>query len=66
VLLVALPLIRLASGGPGWPVAISTGQPAIMAVDLAMVLCGGWMIWQGLAQRRRPVPTDNSLLEPAE
>lgn len=66
VLLIALPLIRLASGGPGWPVAIATGQPGIMAVDLAMLLTGGWMIWRGMARLRRPISPSDAILEPAE
>lgn len=44
VALVALPLIRLASGGPGWPAVIGSGQLAIMAVDIAMFVGGAWTL----------------------
>lgn len=43
--MLVLPLIRLACGGPGWGEALAAGQPMIMAVDLAMALGGGWMLW---------------------
>jgi hypothetical protein len=66
VLLVGLPLIRLASGGPGWAMAIAAGQPSIMAVDLAMLVGGAWTLWHTLAGRRRPSLTDGATLQPAE
>lgn len=66
VLLVALPLIRLASGGPGWSASIASGQIAIMAVDLAMLAGGAWTLWYKLAESRRLGPTGNAVLQPAE
>lgn len=65
-LLIALPLIRLATGGPGWPASIASGQMAIMAVDLAMLLGGGWMLWRMMAGRVQRVAAGNSMLQPAE
>jgi uncharacterized iron-regulated membrane protein len=65
-LLVALPLIRLASGGPGWPTVIENGQLAIMAVDIALFVGGAWTLWQTLAGGRRVIADDDALLQPAE
>jgi len=65
-LLVALPLIRLASSGPAWPVAIENGQLAIMAVDIAMFAGGGWTLWQLLGATRRRGADHDASLEPAE
>src|SRR5690606_19841388 len=48
VLLLILPLIRLANGGPGWSTAIAVGQVSIVAMDLAMLLGGGWTLWRTL------------------
>jgi uncharacterized iron-regulated membrane protein len=45
-LLLALPLIRLISGGPGWGAALGAGQPIIVALDIAMLLAGGWVLWR--------------------
>lgn len=66
VLLVALPVIRLASGGPGWQAAIQSGQISIMAVDLAMLLGGAWTLWQKIAGRRNLGSSDLTVLQPAE
>jgi hypothetical protein len=66
VLLVALPLIRLASGGPGWPASIETGQLSIMAVDLAMLLGGAWTLWNSLPRRYRSDSGTDVILQPAE
>lgn len=65
VLLVALPLIRFATGGPGWGIALSAGQPIIMAVDLAMLLAGGWMLWSVWGRRLGKVP-HLPAMQPAE
>ncbi len=64
LLLLALPLIRLANGGPGWVRAIEAGQPIIMAVDLAMLVAGGWMVRHVVVRWRRD--TQPALLQPAE
>lgn len=49
VLMLALPPLRLLTGGPGWPSAIAAGQPIIAAVDLALLLAGAWMMWRLVA-----------------
>lgn len=64
-LMIALPVIRLANGGPGWLQAIEIGQPVIVAVDLALLLAGGWMNWRMLRQRRLD-PSGRPALQPAE
>lgn len=66
VLLLALPPIRLATGGPGWAAALAAGQPAIVAMDLVMLLGGAWTVWRLMALRRRPGDADGALLQPAE
>jgi len=65
-LLALLPLIRLASGGPGWPAAIASGQLAIMAVDIAMLAGGAWTLWQLRAQGRERFAGNTAALQPAE
>lgn len=65
-LLLALPLIRLATGGPGWSAAIAAEQLSIVAVDLAMWVGGGWSLWSLLAPRRHRVEADDLALQPAE
>lgn len=67
LLLLLLPAVRLASGGPGWGTAIQAGQPIIVAVDLALLLTGGWTLWHLRARRRRRGgAADPPLLQPAE
>lgn len=51
VLLLLLPPLRLAMGGPGWGEAMAVGQPIIVAVDLALASGGGWMLWRAFAAR---------------
>jgi len=66
LLLIALPLIRLMTGGPGWPRAIEAGQPIIIAVDIALLVAGGWMLWLGKTRTARPRQTRKISLQPAE
>jgi uncharacterized iron-regulated membrane protein len=66
MLLVVLPLIRLASGGPGWLASIEVGQINIMAVDLAMLAGGAWTLWRRLGVHRRRHRIDDPMLQPAE
>ena len=56
-LMIALPLVRLACGGPGWGAALAAGQPVIMAVDLAMAAGGGSMLWSLFGARFELVGT---------
>jgi uncharacterized iron-regulated membrane protein len=65
-LLLALPLLRIATGGPGWPASIAAGQLSIMAVDVAMLLGGGWTLWRLTARRSRQLPMNDPALQPAE
>lgn len=65
-LLALLPLIRLASGGPGWTAAMASGQLAIMAVDIAMLAGGAWTLWELRGQGRAPVAGNTAALQPAE
>jgi len=65
ILMIGLPLLRLVTGGPGWPEAIAAAQPVIAALDLALLVAGGWMLWRLFGHRlRRPVPAP--VLQPAE
>ncbi len=36
IVLLALPVLRIATGGPGWPVAFAAGQLAIPALDILL------------------------------
>ena len=40
ILLMALPLLRAAAGGPGWGAALATGQSAVPIMDFLVVLGG--------------------------
>ncbi len=65
-LLIALPFIRLAFGGPGWSIALATDQLSIVAVDLALLLGGAWTFWHIRARRRISPVESTSILQPAE
>lgn len=65
LLLIALPMIRMATGGPGWSLAISTGQIDIMAVDFAMLLGGAWALWRMTERYRRVSRLENPMLQAA-
>lgn len=45
--MLLLPPLRLLTGGPGWAAAIMAEQPIIVALDLALLVAGGAMIWRG-------------------
>jgi len=66
-LLALLPVVRLSTGGPGWAEALAAGQPVIVALDIACLAGGGWMLWR---LTRQSVRTENasrvSLLQAAE
>ncbi|MDX3911227.1 MAG: PepSY domain-containing protein [Sphingobium sp.] len=49
--MVALPPLRLATGGPGWAEALQAHQPIIAALDVAFALAGAWMLWRDLGKR---------------
>ena len=64
-IMIALPILRLATGGPGWARAIDAGQPVIVALDIAFVLAGGWMLWRLHGDRLRREAAAPAL-QPAE
>lgn len=46
--MLVLPWLRLfAAEGPGWGTALAGGQPIIVALDLAFVIAGLWLVWPG-------------------
>ncbi len=49
--LIALPVVRMACGGPGWPGAFDAGLHTIVAFDIALVLGGAFCLW---TLRRKP------------
>jgi uncharacterized iron-regulated membrane protein len=64
-LLLALPPIRLLTGGPGWASAIAAGQPVLVAIDMGMLLGGAWTLWQ-VRTIRRSGHTNEPARKPAE
>lgn len=57
-LMIALPAIRILTGGIGWRGALEAQQPIIIAVDLALLIAGGWVVWRLRGQRRMMAPGD--------
>lgn len=55
--LLGLPVMRMATGGPGWGEAWHAGVGAVPMVDLALVLCGCACLW---AARLRHHPAESS------
>ncbi|HEX7858235.1 MAG TPA: PepSY-associated TM helix domain-containing protein [Sphingobium sp.] len=53
LVMIALPALRLLTGGPGWPVAMGAGQPMIAIMDMAFLFAGGWVLWGHFKQFRR-------------
>jgi uncharacterized iron-regulated membrane protein len=53
VIMLLLPVLRTATGGPGWPLALSVGQPIIVALDIAFLTAGAAALWQVAGQPRR-------------
>lgn len=65
-IMIALPALRLVTGGPGWASALDAGQPVIVALDIAFVLAGGWMLWRLHGDRLRRGTAAAPALQPAE
>lgn len=63
--LLALPVLRLAGGGPGWAAAMAAGQSAVLILDVLVVLGGLACLAPMLLARRGDVPSA-SLAQPAE
>jgi uncharacterized iron-regulated membrane protein len=69
VLLMALPLLRAAAGGPGWSVALATGQNAVPAMDVLVALGGvACVVSAAMALRahERTTFSAGSFAQPAE
>jgi len=66
-LLLALPLLRGAAGGPGWSAGLATGQNTVPVMDVLVVLGGLACIAASLAAlRSRPMPAAGPFVQPAE
>ena len=67
LVLLVLPILRLANGGPGWSMALQASQPVIPAVDVLVVI-GGLVALYGAAQalRREGFPRWLPAMKPAE
>jgi uncharacterized iron-regulated membrane protein len=63
--LFALPLLRIASGGPGWAGAVDSGLQTIVAFDLALVFGGGFCLWTLRGARQPITDRDDELGEAA-
>lgn len=66
LVMIALPPLRLITGGPGWSQALEAGQPIIPALDAAFLLAGGWMIWQQIIRKRGSAEDLSYTLQAAE
>lgn len=54
--LVALPFLRMVvARGPGWGQALAAGQPVIMAMDIALIFSGLWLLVEG-SRGHAPTP----------
>lgn len=69
VLLLALPLLRAAVGGPHWGAALAAGQGAVPAMDVLVALGGVTCLWSAVMTLRARTPTAfeaGSLMQSAE
>ena len=58
ILLLALPLLRAAVGGPGWGAALATGQGAVPVMDFLVALGGlACLVSSAMALRSRELAT---------
>jgi uncharacterized iron-regulated membrane protein len=69
ILLLVLPVLRAAAGGPGWGAALATGQDAVLVMD-ALVMLGGVVCLassiMALRSRRTFEAVAGSIAQPAE
>jgi hypothetical protein len=68
-LLLALPLLRFAAGGPGWNAALATGQNTVPAMDVLVVLGGVVCIASSVIALRSQQATETAagaIAQPAE
>jgi uncharacterized iron-regulated membrane protein len=55
--LLGLPVVRMATGGPGWAEAWHEGIGAVAAVDIALVVMGGLCLWAAARTQRARATT---------
>jgi uncharacterized iron-regulated membrane protein len=68
-LLLALPVLRLAVGGPGWNAGLATGQVTLPAMDILVLLGGAACIASSISALRSQHAAENasdSIAQPAE
>jgi hypothetical protein len=53
VMLIGLPVIRMATGGPGWSAAWSAGIDDVPVVDIALLAFGFICLWAARARQGR-------------
>jgi hypothetical protein len=53
VMLVGLPAMRLATGGPGWSAAWNTGIDTVPIVDIALLAFGFICLWAARGRQAR-------------
>jgi hypothetical protein len=61
VALLGLPLMRMASGGPGWLDAWQAELGAVLAVDLALLVMGTACLWIAYPRRAAAAAQDRAL-----
>jgi uncharacterized iron-regulated membrane protein len=69
LLLLALPVLRAAAGGPGWGTALATGHDAVPVMDVFVILGGAACIASciiALRSRREGARVATSIAQPAE
>jgi uncharacterized iron-regulated membrane protein len=66
LVMLLLPVLRLWTGGPGWPAAMDAGQPVIVALDIAFAFVGGWIVWRTASAGRDTRDEAVLALQPAE
>lgn len=63
---LALPVLRMACGGPGWAEALARGSGAVLSVDLLLLTGGAVLLWWRERQRVAVPPGPARLPEAAE
>jgi hypothetical protein len=67
LMLVALPIVRLAMGGAGWPALIDEGQLIPVTIDLVLLVAGAFAliaIWRQIAKPVDSFPHNDTNAEP--
>lgn len=63
VSLVLLPLVRLATGGPGWGEALSQGLVAVWGLDIAFIAAGMGLILRQYRRTRQSAHADRAVAQ---